>query len=462
MDHLKASLQLENIPTLDPGLIPLEAYTRAFLKTAQRPFTIAIDGLDGQRSVTRTRVHGQPSEAQRDRYFLDRLVKTLLWQKGGFRLLLAGDRDLCEGLAAAYRPGGSRAFDQAFMARIFDRPFEVVFVEDEQSLQEQVVPRSLGRHLDGCRIGFDAGGSDRKVSAVIDGTAVYSEEVVWHPKTQADPSYHFEEIVSAFRTAAAHLPRVDGIGVSAAGIYMHNRTRMASLFLSVPDDRFDPEVADIFIRAARALGPAIPLEVCNDGDVSALAGSMSLKTGAVMGLAMGTSEAGGYIDRNGNITGWLNELAFVPVDANPAAMADEWSGDIGCGVKYFSQDGINKLAPRAGIKLADGQTPAEKLLVVQGLMEAGDPRARAVYETTGCTLGHSLAWYRRFYDMDQVLLLGRVMSGSGGDLILEEAKRVLAESYPDVAVTPVLPDEAFRRVGQSVAAASLPDIHAKG
>ena len=109
----------------------------------------------------------------------------------------------------------------------------------------------MGRHLGGCRIGFDAGGSDRKVSAVIDGEPVFSEEVVWFPKTTADPDYHYEGIVSALKSAAAHMPRVDAVGVSSAGIYIENRTMVASLFLKVPKDLFDAKVKDIYIRATR-------------------------------------------------------------------------------------------------------------------------------------------------------------------------------------------------------------------
>ncbi len=44
-----------------------------------------------------------------------------------------------------------------------------------------------GRHLDGCRIGFDLGGSDRKCAAVIDGKVVFSDEVVWNPYFEKDP-----------------------------------------------------------------------------------------------------------------------------------------------------------------------------------------------------------------------------------------------------------------------------------
>lgn len=314
--------------------------------------------------------------------------------------------------------------------------------------------------MEGCRIGFDAGGSDRKVSAVIDGESVFSEEVVWFPKVTEDPDYHYNEIVSALKTAAEKMPRVDAVGVSSAGVFINNRTMRASLFLKVPDDLYEKKVKDIFIRAITDTFGDIPYAVYNDGDVSALAGMISIGEPNVLGIAMGTSEAVGYVDREGRITGWLNELAFVPVDCAKDAMMDEWSLDIGCGVKYFSQDSVIKLAPRAGIELEESLSPAEKLKVVQGLMAEDDSRAVDVYLTIGTYLGHTLAYYYDLYKFKHVLLLGRVMSGKGGDLILEEAKRVLSDEYPEVAkaVKPALPDEKFRRVGQSAAAASLPEV----
>jgi predicted NBD/HSP70 family sugar kinase len=234
----------------------------------------------------------------------------------------------------------------------------------------------------------------------------------------------------------------------------------ASLVLKVPKDLFDSKVKDIYIRAITDTFGDIPYCVVNDGDVTALAGAMSLKDNNVLGIAMGTSEAGGFVDEQGRITGWLNELAFVPVDANPDAMRDEWSGDIGCGVKYFSQDAVIKLAPRAGITLDDSLSPAEKLKEVQSLMERDDPRSAGIYQSIGAYLGHTLAFYHELYSCRHVLLLGRVMSGKGGDLILKTAKDILADEYPELSgkIFPTLPDENFRRVGQSMAAASLPEI----
>ena len=458
MKHLGIEVSVTHMPELDPGFIPLGKFFTAFLKDAKEPLDIAVERSGGEVAVYRTKIHGTDEMAQADVYYVDRLIKMLLWMKGGFKVYLSGSKAVYEAIKDAYRVGGSRAFDADFMSNVYEKPFEVVYCDHVP--EEKSNPQAVGRHLDGCRIGFDAGGSDRKVSAVVNGEPVFSEEVVWFPKTTADPDYHYQGIVSALKSAAEHMPRVDAVGVSSAGIYIENRTMVASLFLKVSKEDFDAKVKDIYIRAIRDTFGDVPYVVANDGDVSALAGAMSLEENNILGIAMGTSEAVGYVDPNGNITGWLNELAFAPVDASPDAMEDEWSGDIGCGVKYFSQDSVIKLAPAAGINLSESLSPAEKLKEVQKLMDAPNSPAEAIYRSIGVYLGHSLALYYHFYGFKHVLLLGRVMSGRGGDIILDVCKQVLAEEYPDIAgkIFPNLPDEKARRVGQSVAAASLPEL----
>ena len=457
MKHFGIEVAIKNIPELDKGFIPMGRFNREFLKTATKPVSIAVERSCGQIARVDTYIHGTAEMAEADAYYADRLVKRILWMKGGFRVYV-NDETIYNALKAAYTPEGSRAFDADFMAGVYEQPFEVVSCKEVP--EEKGASQAVGRHLSGCRIGFDAGGSDRKVSAVIDGEPVFSEEVVWFPKTNEDPDYHYNGIVAALKAAAGKMPRVDAVGVSSAGVYVDNRTMVASLFLKVPKDKFEEKVKDIYIRAVKDTFGDVPLVVCNDGDVTALAGAMGLGENNVLGIAMGTSEAVGFVDNKGNITGWLNELAFMPVDAAPDAMEDEWSGDIGCGVKYFSQDGVIKLAPRAGIALDESLSPAEKLKVVQKLMEEGSEAAASVYRSIGTYLGHTLAYYHDLYGCKHVLLLGRVMSGKGGDLILDEAKRVLAEEYPECAgkLLPALPDEKSRRVGQSVAAASLPEM----
>jgi len=457
MQHSGLNITYKNVPKLDPQFIPLHLFNSVFLQNADKPVGIALERNNHLIAACQTAIHSAADMRQANRYYIGRLVKTLLWMKGGFRIYISGDQAIYLYIKQQYSSGGARGFDNSFMARVYQRPFEVLFVSELPQSSE--TSYAIGRHLNGCRIGFDAGGSDRKVSSVIDGETVYSEEVVWHPKTESDPDYHYNGIVTALEKAASYLPRVDGIGISAAGIYINNRVMVASLFNRVPDALFDRKVKDIFTRAASEFGN-IPVVVCNDGDVTALSGAMSIRQNNVLGIAMGTSEAAGYVDGKGNITGWLNELAFVPVDANPNAMVDEWSGDIGCGVKYFSQDSIIKLALAGGISFRPDSSPAEKLKTVQQLMENDDATARDVYASLGVYLGHSLPLYRHLYGFRYVLLLGRVMSGKGGHIILETARRVLREEYADIAaaIHIILPDEKSRRVGQSIAAASLPEI----
>ncbi len=447
---------------LDKAFTPIHRALQAFEQRAQAldgPWVrIALERNDALVATQDMRVLPQGEDDALNLRMVERMVKSMLWVYGGFRVTVAGSPLIAQGIREQYRAGGARAFDADFMARVYEHPFEVLGVDRvEDAPKERAFSAPVGRHLDGCRIGFDAGGSDRKVSAVIDGKSVYSEEVVWFPKTNADPAYHYEGIVTALKTAASHMPRVDAIGVSSAGVYVNNHTMSASLFLKVGPEDYEKYVKDIYIRAAKEIGD-VPLVVCNDGDVTALAGAMSLGEDGILGIAMGTSEAGGYVDRKGNITGWLNELAFVPCDLAPDAMVDEWSGDTGCGVKYFSQDAVIKLAPAAGIELDPALSPAEKLKVVQAQVESGNPGALAIYETIGVYLGYTLAFYARFYDITHVLLMGRVTSGLGGERVLQKAQEVLKAEYPELKMQVNLPDEKSRRVGQSVAAASLPQI----
>ena len=112
-------------------------------------------------------------------------------------------------------------------------------------------------------------------------------------------------------------------GGSSAGIYIDNRPMVASLFRGIPKERFD-EIRNLFIRIQKEMN--VPLDVINDGDVTALAGSMSIEDNGILGIALGSSEAAGYVNLEGRIMGWLNELAFAPIDYSPTAPQDEWSG----------------------------------------------------------------------------------------------------------------------------------------
>ena len=454
------SFNLKIPAPLDPAFHPAIVFNRDYLKKIRAsgkavPLVIGLEYEAGKLSRYETVVSGEV-EAETLRY-VEGIIKFLLWARGGWKIHFGGPKILGEHIQKMYSKNGARAFDVDLMARVYERPFEVVVTEADSVPAEKQLDAVIGGHLDGCRIGFDLGASDYKLTAVKEGEVVYSDEFPWNPKEEPDPAYHYEHLKSGLKKAAAHLPRVDAVGGSSAGVIVNNKIMVASLMRAVPASRFD-EAKNIFLRIRDEW--RVPLEVANDGDVTALAGAMSLKENGLLGIALGSSQAAGYLTPRGGMTGWLSELAFAPVDYNPNAAADEWSGDRGVGVMYFSQQAVNKLLPAAQIDLPAEMGLPEKLKEVQALMSQGDERARKIYETIGVYLGYTLPHYADFYTFKHLLLLGRVTTGSGGDILVAKAREVLAAEFADVAGGFQLhvPDEKSRRVGQAVAAASLPEI----
>jgi predicted NBD/HSP70 family sugar kinase len=451
-------------PALDPFFRPAVLVNQQFQRTVQAtpkavPVSLALEQADGSVFHFHTRIlPDDDASALSNFLYVERLIKFLLWSRGGFRVYFAGSARIGERLREHFQTGPTGKFDAQLMGdRVYERPFEVTIVKVSQIPAELAKTMPLGRHWEGCRIGFDLGASDRKVAAVHDGKCVFSDEYVWSPVAQTDPQWHFDQIMDSLKRAAAHLPRVDAIGGSAAGVYVNNRVKVASLFRGVPSELFNSRVKDLFIEMRRAWG-GIPFDVVNDGEVTALAGSMAIGQNAVLGIAMGSSQAAGYVTPDGNITSWLNELAFAPVDYNPNAPVDEWSGDYGCGAQYFSQQAVGRLLPVAGIPTEPGLSLPDKLKHVQTLMERDDYRARKIYQTIGTYLGYGLAHYAEFYEFKNILILGRVMTGAGGDIILESAREVLRQEFPELGqrIAFHTPDEKEKRHGQAMAAASLP------
>lgn len=453
------------IPELDPGFIPAALALKSVKEQANQdqvslPVSVLLKRPDGSAYRFETTLfHHNESNADQNFFLLERFIKCLLWSRGAAKIYCTAPKNLCDRLNQYYREHPLGKWDADMMGRrIFEESFEIIHCQDSDLPQEHSDSAPLGRHMEGCRIGFDLGGSDRKIAAMIDGKAVFSEEIVWDPIPKTDPQWHYDHIMDTLKLAASKLPRVDAIGGSAAGVYVNNRVKVASLFRGIPEDLFNSRVKDLFLEMKRDWNN-IPFEVVNDGEVTALAGSMNLERNAVLGIAMGTNQAAGFVTPTGQITPWLNELAFVPIDYRSDAPMDEWSKDRGCGVQYFSQQAVARLIPAAGIEVPQGMPFPEQLVCVQQLMAEEDARAAAIYRTMGVYLGYALAQYSELYDFEHLLLLGRVTTGKGMDLMIDKAKEVLKTEFPECAdkIMFHLPGEKEKRHGQAMAAASLPE-----
>ena len=452
-------MNLKHTPLLDPDFIPAALWNSEYVKSAKaasdsETIILCLHRPDG--TISRWESTISPSHPNTLKY-LERTLKFLLWMKGG-SLVTLSNKVFAEKLSSMFSTQGERAFDFTFMGdKVYKSPLVIQFCSADASPAAKEMSSPLGRNLGGCRIGFDLGGSDRKAAAVIDGEVVYSEEIPWDPYFETDTAYHIAGIKDSIKRAAEHLPRIDAIGGSSAGVYVNSEVRIASLFRGIPEDAFERDIRKVFLSLREEFG--VPFEVVNDGEVTALAGSMSLKSNGVLGVSMGTSVAAGYVTPEGSITPWLNELAFAPVDYRSNGPIDEWSGDEGCAVQYFCQQGVARLAPKAGLEYGEMPFP-EQLVEVQELMTKGDERAAKVYHTIGACFGYTIAHWADFYDISQLLILGRVTSGEGGEIIINDAKQVLADEFPELheSITLSTPNEKDKRHGQAIAAASLPAL----
>lgn len=448
-------------PNFKPAIVELRKFNQDVAKSNKQHLSIAVERDNGYIYRKDFDIFAKGIDDERNNYITDRLIKSILWVAGGYKIYVAGSHDVYEYLKTTYCKGGAREFDANFMTTCYEKEFEVVECDYINMPEAKECSLTVGGNLEGRRIGFDAGGSDRKVSSVVNGETIYSEETVWFPKLTEDISYQYDGIRQAFQVAIDKMGGdVDAIGVSTAGVIIDNKPMVSSIFYKIPKKDFELQKGaylNITKEFEEKLGHKIPVYVANDGDVTALAGALDLNDTGVLGIAMGTSEAGGYVDINGNIKGWINELAFAPVDFSKDAMVDEWSGDKGVGCKYFSQDAVIKLAPAAGITLDPNLSLADKLKYVQSLLNNGDKNAEKIFESIGVYLAYAIAYYSEFYEIKHLLILGRVTSGKGGDIILEVAKTTLKKEFPEYAKIDIsMPSEKMRRVGQSIAAASLP------
>lgn len=391
----------------------------------------------------------------------ERIVKFVLWSAGGWKLFISAPDVVVEKIKSDYSETGARAFDYDFFRDVYGKPFEIVVCKLEDMPKSHDLTISLGGNMNGNRIGFDLGGSDFKLTSMVNGESVWQKEIPWDPYNATDSSYQYDYVKAGLEEARSHLPegKVDAIGGSSAGVIVDNELKVAGLIKGIKDPEDKKRAQQMFKRLKAEYG--VPFEVANDGDISALVGRLALDKKGIIGLAMGTSEAVGYIDNGdkGVLTGRISELAFAPIDLNPDAAVDPWSGDYGVGALYFSQQAVDKLGTAAGFDFEGEEAFALKLKKVQSAMEADDPMAVKIYEAIGIYFGYTLPWYAEFYDYTSLMLLGRVSSGKGGDLILATAKKVLAEAFPQYAdkIDIFMPDEQVRRLGQSAAAASLPE-----
>lgn len=467
---------------LDPGFSPLILAKQKYMEAAKDckdKLTWALVRSDGCGRYSLPVFPEGTKDARASAYLAGILIQEMIWQRSASSMVLHGPAKICKYLQKCYSTGGAYEFEVMSMPKVCghpETPFEVKVVENESEIPENKdTPQVCGKDANGCRLAFDLGKSDIKTVAVKDNEVVYSKETEWDV-TNPDPQYHFDAILAALKLAKDTLPKVEAIGGSATGtVSALNEATWCDIFPNVPPDVYKEKVVDIFIRLGKEIAGDVPLKVINDGEVTALAAVQKIKAGNVMGISMGSSEGAGYANADGNLMGWISELCYCKIDLNPKAPTDPWSKGAHRGLShmYLGQRGTTKLASKGGVEVpANYKYPhadmctikhenhAQCLKLIQEAMK-GDKaeEVKKIYETVGVYLGYALAGYCEFYKIDHVMILGRVSKGKGGDIMLDMAKKVLEEEFPQYShIKFHTADDHFKAVGQCIAAAALPEL----
>ncbi len=425
-------------------ILPYEAFS-SFRKRAKEEITIAL--IRGEDVCFPFKVP-VTDDFEESYFYLKKVFLSLLWIIGGYRFLFHCDQYFYSRFKERIQKDEEVSASFKAIEAVYGEPVSFALTEEIPLTKEKKTKHSLSAF--GCRVGLDLGGSDIKTMAVKDGEIVYSSEIPWSPKEAKDPSYHESRIRSALLEASSHLERVDAVGVSTSGIVADELVIYPSLFASCSEKDKKEGVRVLLKDLCCKLFPDASFALINDGDASALGASFLYEKDSVLGLALGTSLAGGYV-KDGFLYPYLNELSKVSVNFSPSGKRHYRLGILGSSSEYLSQKGIVSLVEDRGVKLV-GSLP-EKLLAIQKLAEDENKAVLQCYQELGRRLGSSVLYFSLFLDFSSVFLLGRVLSGKGGEALVESAKDYLASKGSGLVLFSA--DERFKRLGQAYVAACL-------
>ena len=122
-------MELKVKSVLDKQFQPMSLVVREMREATKedgQDIVIGIVRNNGYVSAYKTRIYkdGVGKDDVNFR-FIERMVKALLWVRGGYKIIIAGSPVVGEKIKAAYAKGGLRDFDNGFMARCYEHPFEV-------------------------------------------------------------------------------------------------------------------------------------------------------------------------------------------------------------------------------------------------------------------------------------------------------------------------------------------------
>ena len=177
--------------------------------------------------------------------------------------------------------------------------------------------------------------------------------------------------------------------------------------------------------------PASSYRLLNDGEVTALPHREQAPFGkrCVLSLVMGSNLGGGYYSEEpSHVT---HELGFVPFLLD-SGLKDEWSGYEGIASEVFSKKGLLWIAGQHGYALSDYSSERDLIDQLHTDLRHGLTKSRIVIQKLGKYLGPFIVYLQRFYQIDEVLLSGGILTAS----VVDEMRDSYHSSYSELCSKP--------------------------
>ena len=216
---------------IDKDFKPIYLVCEEMERGGNIPFSISVFRDDELLSTFKSKITKNFDESYT---YFKQMFLTVFWIYGGNKVFIKGNEKYLLKILDSLLKDEEVKITLETMKEIFHS--DVLVTYSKAPLPKRTIKKvKLASSFKGNRIGFDAGGSDRKVSSVVDGKVIFEEETVWLPKENPDWHYHEKGIIDSLNKAAEKLKTVDAVGVSTSGIIIDNKMVQAALFVKVQE-----------------------------------------------------------------------------------------------------------------------------------------------------------------------------------------------------------------------------------
>ncbi len=351
-------------------------------------------------------------DAQDEIYLLQR-ASTLRWMMGPGMMSVSGHSGAETLLNEACEEKGKLEFEAKLFADLTVPP------------SPEDTPAGDGE----CHLFIDIGGSSIKGAFFSNKQLSRQLSQAWEPfrYTQMDELLRELELFLSGLQGERSAGSVSHVAISCAGLCRGGALLASTLTQGMSFDNencYDPWFLK---KLMRRQFPTASFRLLNDGEVTALPHRDQAPFGkrCVISLVMGSNLGGGYYSMPRMDA--VHELGFMPFLLG-SGLRDEWSGYEGIASEVFSKKGLLWIAGQNGYVVPEGGSERAVIDQLHTDLRHGLVKARIVFQKLGQFLAPFVSYLQRYYDIDEVLLSGGILTSD----VVDEMRAPYHSAFADL------------------------------